>query len=201
MRLVYKGIYKSDEQLPRGELPENAVKFKEPDNLRAASWKALLFVIPSVLLMLIFIIASNLLHGYKSTNLTIIGTLLGLLAIAPHEYLHAVFFPKDAEVELYISPKHLSAFVVSAHPISKSRFIMLSLFPSLLFGWIPLVIWMVLPYCASISQHLFSFATIGILGGVGDYMNVFNAARQMPQGSIHQSSGFNSYWYMPQKDL
>ena len=41
----------------------------------------------------------------------------------------------------------------------------------------------------------FSFCCISF--GGGDYMNVWNALRQMPRGSIQQISGFHSYWYMP----
>jgi hypothetical protein len=88
-------------------------------------------------------------------------------------------------------------FVTSAQPVTKARFIFLSLFPNLVFGWLPLAVWTFLPYNGAYSNHLFTFAFFSILFGVGDYMNAFNAARQMPKGSMQQISGFNSYWYMP----
>jgi len=210
MKLVYKGIFKDDEQLPKGVLPENAVKFKEPDTLRAQNKKIVLPSILCVLLIVLFVVVSNLLHGEEPIsaiaviagiggllNFTIIGLLFSFLAIAPHEFLHAIFFPKDAEVELYLAPKHLAAFVTCVQPISKLRFIILSLFPSFLLGWIPLIIWVILPHYGSISRHLYTFAVFGILSGVGDYLNVFRAIRHMPKGSMQQLSGFNSYWFMP----
>ncbi|MCL2003932.1 MAG: DUF3267 domain-containing protein, partial [Oscillospiraceae bacterium] len=95
---------------------------------------------------------------------------------------------------LFIAPKQLSLFVTSTQPITKARYIFMSLFPNLVFGWLPLAVWMVvLPY----NSDLLTFAVFSILFGIGDYMNVFNAVRQMPKGSMQQLSGFNSYWFIP----
>ena len=33
--------------------------------------------------------------------------------------------------------------------------------------------------------------------GAGDYINVFNAATQMPKNALTYLNGFNSYWYIP----
>ncbi|MPN54176.1 hypothetical protein SDC9_201845 [bioreactor metagenome] len=122
---------------------------------------------------------------------------MSFLTLLPHEFLHAVCFGKDAEVDLYISVKNLLIFVVSTHPISKARFIFLSLCPNLVFGWLPLLVWAVLPYNEAYSNILYSFSLICVMLGVGDYLNVFNAIRQMPKGSMQQLSGFHSYLFMP----
>ena len=82
--------------------------------------------------------------------------------------------------------------------MSKSRFIFLCLLPNIIFGFIPLIIWIFLPNdIGPISQIVFTFAFCSIGMGAGDYLNVFNASIQMPKGSMTQLSGFNSYWYMP----
>lgn len=198
MKLSYKGFFKNNEQLPKGELPANAVKFKEPDDMVSLSVVSSLFLFPALFGVIIIAIFSYLLHGELYIGFTLIGTLAAVLCMIPHELLHAVCFGKKAEVELYVAPKQLSLFVVSAQPISKARFIFLSLLPNLVFGWIPLVVWAVLPH-GGFGNHLFTFAIISIMFGAGDYMNSFNALRQMPKGSLQQISGFNSYWFMPEE--
>ena len=201
MKLKYKGIFKEYDQLPLGELPPNAVKFNEPDSLIKLNIVALIFLIPAFFFVAIIMVFSILLHGELALSganyAGLIGIGLAFLTILPHELLHAVGFGKDAEVEMYVSLKLMSAFVVSTHPITKLRFIMLSLLPNMLFGWFPLMIWAIIPYYGLLSDVLFYFSLFGILVGVGDYLNVYNATRQMPKGSMQQLSGFNSYWFMP----
>ena len=197
MKLKYKGFFKSNEQLPIGVLPANAVKFKEPQNMTKMVIISLIFVLPAMLGMSLFLIGSYLLHGDLELESTGLGLLLALLFVFPHEYLHAVCFGKEAEVELFIAPKQLALFVISTQPITKARFILMSLLPNLVSGWLPLAVWMILPYNTVFSDHLLTFSVISILFGLGDYMNVFNAFRQMPNGSMQQLSGFNSYWFIP----
>jgi len=149
----------------------------------------------------LFLLGSRLLHGELVVSVTFLGWLLSILTFVPHEYLHAIFFGKMAEVELFIAPKQLALFVISTQPVTKARFIFLSLFPNLVFGWLPLAVWMILPHNIVFSDHLLTFSVLSILFGIGDYMNVFNAARQMPKGSMQQLSGFNSYWFIPQAQV
>ena len=200
MKLIYKGRYKSEEQLPKGTLPLGAVKFREPSTPEELNKVMMWFMIPALILIALIVIGSAVLHGSLNFRFGSLrfwaGIMLTLLILLPHELLHAICFGKGAEVELYVSPKQMILFVVSTKAITKGRFIFLSLLPNLVFGWAPLLIWAALPYGAH-STVLFSFSAVSILCGVGDYMNVYNAIRQMPKGSMQQLSGFNSYWFMP----
>ncbi len=47
-------------------------------------------------------------------------------------------------------------------------------------------------------QFLGVFGALAISMGAGDYMNVFNAIRQVPKDARIYSSGIHSYWYYPQ---
>ena len=203
MRLIYKGIFKGVEQLPIGELPEKAVKFKEADSMESLTLYTYLYAILTMPVISLFVAISFLFHGEINISFSMPGFSLGLVAplitLIPHELLHAVAFGKGADVEMFISPKHLSMFVVSTTPISKKRFIVNSLLPNLIFGWIPLVVWLLLPYTATLSAFLFWFSAASILMGSGDYYNIVNALRQMPKNSMHQHSGLNSYWFIPSK--
>lgn len=201
MKIIFKGRYKNKEQLPVGNLPENAVKFREPDNFIKLNLVASMFIIPVIVIIAVASYIKTQLGGTVGSFLGGNGFILALLTIIPHELLHAIAFPKESEVEVWYNPKALMAFVVSTYPTSKGRFIFLSLLPNIIFGLIPLILWVIIPIeNENISQTLFSYANLNLLMGVGDYLNVFNAITQMPKGGITQLSGMNSYWYMPNEN-
>ncbi|MFP4660954.1 MAG: DUF3267 domain-containing protein [Halanaerobiales bacterium] len=199
MKLVWKGKYKDESQLEKANLPEDAVKFREPDSPAKLNLISSIFIIPVIIFVVIMIYLKRMigiLDGFPEF-INIIGLLLAYLMIIPHELIHAAMFPEKAEVSVWYSLKNIMAFVHSTYPMSKKRFIWMSLLPSIVFGLIPLIIWLFIPESYGNSDIILSFAFFSLLLGVGDYLNVFNALRQMPKGAITQLSGFNSYWYMP----
>lgn len=200
MNLTYKGICNDFAALPKGELPDNAVKFNEPDTANALTAAMVLVMIPVGAVIALFFGLSFLLHGGGRLDFSSFG-FFGALAFhlasfLPHEFLHAACFGK-APTDFYISPKNMVLFVVSTSPISKRRFIWLSLCPNIFLGWIPLLVWVFVPVGGVAGTIIFAAAAMNVLSGAGDYMNVFNAARQMPTGSFHQHSGMNSFWFLP----
>ncbi len=198
IKLIWKGKFTSTEQLSIGNLPENAVKFKEPDSLVKMNLIASLFIIPVIIIMFLSLYIKKSLgaSGILFSGFNNYGILLSFLAVIPHEILHGISFPKEAEVEFWYSLKSITPFVTSTHPTSKRRFIFISLLPSLIFGIIPILIWMFIPsQYAGTADMVFSFAIFSLFLGCGDFLNVFNAMRQMPKNSYTQLSGMNSYWY------
>ena len=212
MKLVFRGFFKDESQLPKGVLPPNAVKFREPQTkAQSFSLSMVLAFIISVLVIAITVAIELLWREgeiiYTGNgaivdilnlvpDFTILGVVLALIVLIPHELLHAICFGKGAEVEMFF--KSTGAFVTCTKPISKGHFIFLSLLPNVVFGVIPLILWAVLPYHPAYSSHLHTFAFAGLVIGVGDYVNAFNGLRQMPKGSMQQLSGFHSYWFIPQ---
>ncbi len=197
MKLVWKGIYKGEEQLPKGELPPDAVPFKEPKTPAEVSIKSCAWVMPVVVLALLLVYIKSLITGVWVLPISLWGLLLALAAALPHELLHAVCFPAEAVVEMYVSPKHLMAFVHSIYPVSKRRFIGLSLLPAAVLGLLPMLIWLAVPDGIG-GAILFTFGLTGLTLGVGDFLNAFNAARQVPKSALTQLPGFHSYWFMPE---
>ncbi len=63
-----------------------------------------------------------------SDVLNIFGIILIPFSILPHEYLHAIFFPKDAEVEMWYSIKQRLALVTSNTAITKKKIYILVFF-------------------------------------------------------------------------
>jgi len=198
MRLKYKGILK-EKQLPKWTLPENAVRVNEPESFLKITLVSLLFVIPALVLVAAITLISYIMHGeHTSSGFSWFGLALSFLAFLPHEYLHAICFGKNAEVEMYFLPKSGNFAVTSAKAVSKSRFILLSLLPSIVLGWIPLLVWAILPFIPVFSTTLYTFAVItASVHPAGDYFGVYNILRQVPKGAMLQMSGNNPYWFIP----
>ena len=53
MKLVWKGFYKNEKQLDVGNLPEDAVAYKEPKNLFMLNVVSSIFIIPVIIFVFI----------------------------------------------------------------------------------------------------------------------------------------------------
>lgn len=201
MKFVWKGKFTGYDQLPIGHLPENAVRYEEPETVAELSKKASWFLIPVGVFVLVIVLLRRLFFGeFPPFDISLFGVFIAFLMIMPHEFLHGIVFPKGAEVEVYYSIKNMMAFVISTHPTSKNRFIFLSALPNVVFGVLPLILWLVLPSeFVKLGQVLFTFGAVSMTFGVGDFMNIYNTIRQVPAGGMTQLSGFHSYWFMPVK--
>ncbi len=192
MKLHYKGKYDlNPESLPHGEHMPGAVPFKEAKDSRQLSIIANAASV--VIMVLLAVPAWFRCREYLLTSpfQMMFGAIASMLILFPHEILHALCFKED--VYLYTNWKQGLLFVVGPETMSKGRFIFMSLFPNLVFGFIPYLLGMLLP-------GLVFAVVLGILAtgmGAGDYYNVFNAATQMPRGSRTYLYQFSSYWYMP----
>lgn len=190
MKLHYMGKYNlKPESLPHGEHKEGAVKFKEAEDTKQ------LAIIANIgcLIISFALLAVAVVRGFEYFSLwqMLLGSVMPMLIMFPHELLHAVCFKDD--VYLYTNFKQGLLFVVGPETMTKARFIFMSLLPNIVFGFIPFAVGLVFPQLLFLS--VFGALCIGM--GFGDYYNVFNAARQMPKGARTYLYGFNSYWYMP----
>ncbi|MDR5659252.1 DUF3267 domain-containing protein [Serpentinicella sp. ANB-PHB4] len=202
MKLKWKGRYKDPSQLEKGNLPEHAIKFNEPDSLGKFSLVSGVFVIPIFIIgALTTVIKTGIEGASPNVGLNFYAFIASYFAIGVHELLHAIVFPKDAEVELWYAPKNLAAFVHSTYPVSKRRFILLCLLPSLVLGFLPLAVWVFIPSYLSIANFIYSFAIFELLGCTGDFLNVYNTYTQMPKDAMTQASGFHSYWYVEWEEV
>ena len=122
-----------------------------------------------------------------------VGAMLPLLTMFPHELIHALCFKED--VYLYTNFKQGLLFVVGCETMSKHRFIFMSLLPNIVFGFLPYMI-------SFLGIQYLTLAVLGVIAigmGAGDYYNVFNALIQMPKGARTYLYQMNSYWYIPEK--
>ena len=189
MKLHWAGEYNLDPaSLPHAEPKPNAVPFREAENT-----KKLAVIANVIALVLLAALAAALfvrLRGKIGRWSFLVGALLSLLTMLPHEVLHAACFVED--VYLYTNLKQGMLFVTGPEDMSRGRFVGMSLLPNLVFG--------IVPYAIGFALRL---PTLGYFGafcismGAGDYYNIFNALTQMPRGARTYIDGFRSYWYLP----
>ena len=105
MKIIYKGFFKDNSQLPIGVLPENAVKFKAPESVPKQILVSLITILPAGLLVLPFVLGSYLLHGdLSAVGFRPLGLAWYFIICIPHELLHALCFGKNTEILLFARP-------------------------------------------------------------------------------------------------
>lgn len=196
MKLHYMGKYSGNENdIPHGEHRPGAVMFKEPDMKKLAILMNIAaFAISIILLAIVFAVSAKTDTSSSSDSWQLcIGALLTVLVLFPHEIIHALCFKGD--VYLYTNLKQGMLFVASPEDMTKTRFIMMSLAPNIVFGFIPFILFFIFPNAPILGV----FGAISIGCGAADYLNVINALTQMPKGSLTYLYGMHSYWYIPEK--
>lgn len=194
MKLHYRGKYNLDPAtLPTCKHQPNAVKFKEVDSTKELAVIANRIAIALMILLAIpvYLKYKGLLFDYFDEMM--VGAMLPLLTMFPHELIHALCFKED--VYLYTNFKQGLLFVVGCETMSKHRFIFMSLLPNIVFGFLPYMI-------SFLGIQYLTLAVLGVIAigmGAGDYYNVFNALIQMPKGARTYLYQMNSYWYIPEK--
>ena len=191
MKLHYKGKFDGNpESIPAKSHKPDCVKFKEPEDSKKLARMVNIIAIP---VMLIFYLPVLLIDFDGACSQTTPALVLFLLGLFPHEIIHALCFKED--VYLFTNFRHGMLFVVGPEDMSKTRFIIMSLLPAIILGFIPYLIFLIHPEWVTLGI----FASFGISSGAGDYLNVYNAITQMPKGSRTYMHHFNSYWYIPEK--
>lgn len=195
MKLHYRGKYNLDPGQPYQPVSINRMLL----NLKKLTQqKSLLLLLMGIAIALMILLAIPVYLKYKGLlfdyfDEMMVGAMLPLLTMFPHELIHALCFKED--VYLYTNFKQGLLFVVGCETMSKHRFIFMSLLPNIVFGFLPYMI-------SFLGIQYLTLAVLGVIAigmGAGDYYNVFNALIQMPKGARTYLYQMNSYWYIPEK--
>ena len=177
--------------LPVRDHPEGFVPFREPEDMRKLAIMLNVVGIPLLALCIIGFVLRGMPYLKESGVQLVVGMMLPMLCLFPHELLHGICF--RGEVELWTNFKMGMLFVVGTEDMSKARFIFMSLLPNVLLGILPFVLFMVHPQWVLLG----ALGAINIPMGIGDYYNVYNCLTQVPRDACVYLSGMHSYWYMP----
>lgn len=202
--IKFCGKYNNEKQLMKKELPNSAIQFVEGKTLKEPFVKGFLIILP--ILLSIIVVSILILKKVKENGLTFnkmefaIGFMIALILIQIftyiHEIIHAIFYSRNVEKQIWKYHKQFAYFVFCDELVSKPRFIILNLAPSIILGVIPYLIWFLTSghLSISISICIIIFSFVMILISVGDYFNVYNAIRQVPKKAKVFNYGLHSYW-------
>lgn len=191
MILHNAGKYNGDENtLPQREHHPNAVPLKEVESMKRLSLITNVGCILTIIILVIPFILLSKEYIKDNAMWLALGGICGGLSLPIHELLHALCYKKD--VYYYNNLSQGLVFVVGTEDMSKLRFIFMCLCPNIFLGVIPYIIFLMYPNIVFLG--LFGLICIGM--GFGDYVNVYNAIKQIPKGAKTYLSGLHSYWYL-----
>ena len=183
--IVWEGNKKefgTEHQSP--SVPQNAVKIRDSEGFIG---KAVPFgIAPMIICMLIVFLKAYINKEPPISPIFLIPALLigFIIALPLHEYSHAVCYPKEATVWVGLCVRNMQAWAISYHPLSKGRFIVMSLAPAVL-GLIPMIVAIFIPVT---MKPLFTIcivsAFMGLISPAPDYMDVISILRKAPRGAI-----------------
>ncbi len=200
-RIQWVGIIDSTETYQKAENTADAIKLDMPPSAGAMMIRALPFLLPA----LAVIISSVLLKAYFDEPpiylpFMFIGIAIGLLLLPIHELLHAIVFPRGAVVSIGFYPKALAFMALCSFPVSRKRFVVMSLLPYIL-GLIPLVAFIVLPAAYTIACSIaFGAEMIGLVTPYTDAYNVYKVLRDVPRGARVFFDGDDTF-YIPKDKI
>ena len=174
------------------ELSKNAKKMNMPTTSKEMMIKALPFIIPALVILFLSVYFKSgeffLLRLY-----IIIGVLLGFLALIIHELLHAIVYPKNANVYIGIA-KPITFVALASYPLKKEKFILMCLLPYIL-GIIPLILFWIMPITdMKIHSILFGLSAMGLGSPYPDLFNVYQVLKQTPKNCKIQFYKDDTYY-------
>ena len=158
----------------RGNISENAVRLNTPHSIDETLKKAApITAVLSIVLFLAMFIKTIVEHDLVINPIAVVfGFIFGFLLLAVHELLHAVVYPKDAKVTVGKLKGKLVFVALASFPMSRFRFILMSLIPFVL-GIIPLLVFVISPAEYKIVNGLmFGMAAMGMVSPSADVYNV-----------------------------
>lgn len=207
MAIVWRGRIDHLDKLEHGTLPQNAVCLKEGDTVEEVLTQSLHMFVP-VACVLACLSAGRLILGMQwqiGLQADRIIACVGIfvvsytLLIFLHEWLHALFYPREALKEVWIY-EWSAALVYCQAPVKRERFMVMSLAPALILGFVPFALWLVWAdaVAADFSLLWMILSWTMIFGGSADYYNFRNVLCQVPRGAQVFNFGLHTYWYPPE---
>ena len=178
--ITFKKSINNPNEYQCGNIPHNAKKMNSPSSINEMMKKAT----PIAIILCLIMMISMFIKIYVSNQIVIhpiailFGFLIGFALLLVHELLHAIVFPKKADVTIGKLKGKLVFVALASYPLKKTRFIVMCLLPFLL-GIIPLIVFAFSPADKTILNGLmFGMAGIGMVSPFPDVYNVFLVLKQ-----------------------
>lgn len=158
-------------------------------------WTSLIFAVPVMLLCIALIFVKRyMMQDFPMIRWMIpAGILLGILCCMLHELLHAVLQPQGATAYIGFIPSKFMFYMKCKEPLSKRRFIVMSLLPAVL-GVIPMAAFL---GCEQpmLNSIFWPMAMIGLVSPAPDYLNVYHVLKKVPKGAYIQDDTEGMCWF------
>ncbi len=188
-KIKWAGVVQNTADYQGGILPATAIKLDMPDTMGEMMLKSIPLLIPPVVIIIFSMFFKTLSAGQFviAPLYVVLGFLLGFFVGIPvHELLHAIVYPKEATVYICIIPKQLAAAALASYPVSRNRFILMSLLPIVL-GAIPLIIFLISPETnRAFNGVMVGLMIMGLTSPYPDYFNVYQVLKQTKKGCLLQ---------------
>ncbi len=163
-----------------GELPTTAEKLDAPATTEEMMKKSMPIAIALCLIMFLtmFIKTFTNQSAVVFPPMVLGGFLMGFLLMTVHEWLHAIVYPKEANVTIGKLKGKMVFVALASYPLKRIRFIFMCLLPFLL-GIIPLMLFMVSsPQETVFNGLMFGMAGVGMVSPFPDVYNVILVLKQ-----------------------
>lgn len=203
MAIRFRGMLQDFSQLEYGFLPPGAQKLNEGEDLENIIVQAMRQSLPLFLLVAALTVVrlwkgldwSRGVHFSELMLGSLVWIVVYFLLIVLHECLHALFFPRRAVKDVWFYQMQ-AAMVYCNTPVTRTRFIVMSLTPAVILGFLPFAGWL---FGAALVSPVFSLLWLAmswsmIFGGLGDFYNVRNVVEQVPKDAWVFNYGIHTYW-------
>lgn len=192
MKLVWKGKLTKDKGFPKANIPKDAKVFLGGES----SWH--IYIIGILIFILGIALLKIKLNYFYGLRMKRIGYLIGLglavLFLVIHELIHGLSCPRDITVNYYYSIYGITCYPLE--PMNRNRYIFMAIAPAVILGFIPLIIWILMPVrFVMINSILFTFSLGSLGGSSADIYNLLKALIKVPKESFIQASGLKVYWF------
>lgn len=193
-KIVWEGNRREWGEPHTGEaLRENAVKLNTSDKPFTDS---IPYMIPSMVICFAVVFLKSFFTRSMpfSPIFFLPAFVIGFLVALPlHELMHAICYPKEATVWVGLCLRKVAAYAISFHPISRRRYVIMSLAPALL-GIIPLIVFIACPAeCRTLMTLCIVPAFMGLISPAPDYMDIAAVMRQTKNTDMIQAANDGLY--------
>ena len=196
-KIVWEGNRKEFGTSHQGPpVPQNAIKIREGDGFIK---RAIPFgILPMVMCMVAVVMKAYFNKEPPVSPVYLIPAIaIGfIIAIPLHEFAHAVCYPKEATVWVGLCIRKMAAYAISYYPLTKSRFIVMSIAPAVL-GIIPLIGFFFIPITMKpLLTICMVSAFMGLISPAPDYMDVTSVLKKVPPHALVCDSQDGLYAYV-----
>lgn len=177
-------------------IPQNAVKLRDAEGFMGKSVPFM--TVPIMICMLAMVLKAYINRESPiSPAFLFPAFLIGFMIALPlHEMAHAICYPKEATVWVGLCIRKIAAYAISYCPLTKRRFIIMSLSPAVL-GLVPLIGFICIPITMKpLLTVCIVSAIFGLVSPAPDYMDIISVLKKSPRDAVICDSQDGLYAYV-----